>query len=77
MKPGPRSLDSFCPDVRLREDPKIRGCNFPVRWRESENVHANVSPDTGKRWSQDIPGNIARADDNWPQIKDKTPKELE
>jgi hypothetical protein len=29
----------------------------------------------GKRWSQDIPTNIAPADDNWPQ--DKTPKELE
>jgi hypothetical protein len=31
----------------------------------------------GRRWGQDIPGNIARADDNWPQIKDKTPKEIE
>jgi hypothetical protein len=34
------------------------------------------NPDVGKRWSQDIPTNIAHADDNWPQIKDKTPKEL-
>jgi hypothetical protein len=31
----------------------------------------------GKRWGQDIPTNIALADDNWPQIKGKTPKELE
>ena len=40
-------------------------------------LYLNFNPDVGRRWSQDIPANIARADDNWPQIKDKTPKELE
>jgi len=32
---------------------------------------------TRQRWSQGYSGNISHADDNWPQIKDKTPKELE
>jgi YHS domain-containing protein len=50
----------------------------PNVWKVVDNkLFLNVSPDTGKRWSQDIPGNVARANDNWPQIKDKTPKELE
>jgi len=50
----------------------------PNVWKVVDNkLYLNVSPATGKRWSQDIPGNIARADDNWPQIKEKTPKELE
>jgi hypothetical protein len=48
------------------------------RWRIVDNkLYLNNNPDVGKRWSQDIPGNIAHADDNWPQIKDKTPQELE
>ena len=50
----------------------------PNVWKVVDSkLFLNVSPDTGKRWSQDIPGNVARANDNWPQIKDKTPKELE
>jgi YHS domain-containing protein len=50
----------------------------PNVWRIVDNkLYLNNNPDVGKRWSQDIPGNIAHADDNWPQIKDKTPQELE
>src|SRR5262249_32834265 len=50
----------------------------PNVWRiVDQKLYLNNNPDVGKRWSQDIPGNISRADDNWPQIKDKTPKELE
>jgi YHS domain-containing protein len=50
----------------------------PTVWKIVDNkLFLNFNPDVGRRWSQDIPGNIARADDNWPQIKDKTPKEIE
>jgi YHS domain-containing protein len=55
---------------------KIEG--DPNVWKLVDNkLFLNANPDVGRRWSQDIPGNIARADDNWPQIKDKAPKELE
>jgi YHS domain-containing protein len=50
----------------------------PNVWKIVDSkLFLNVNPDVGRRWSQDIPGNVARADDNWPQIKDKAPKELE
>jgi YHS domain-containing protein len=50
----------------------------PNVWRIVDTkLYLNFNTDVGKRWSQDIPGNISRADDNWPRIKDKTPKELE
>ena len=50
----------------------------PNVWKIVDNkLYLNFNPDVGRRWSQDIPGNIAHADDNWPQIKDKAPKELE
>ena len=55
---------------KLEGDPNV--------WRiVDKRLYLNNNPDVGKRWSQDIPGNISHADDNWPQIKDKTPKELE
>jgi YHS domain-containing protein len=50
----------------------------PNVWKIVDNkLYLNFNPDVGRRWSQDVPGNISRADDNWPQIKDKTPKEIE
>jgi YHS domain-containing protein len=50
----------------------------PNVWKIVDSkLFLNVNPDVGRRWSQDIPGNVARANDNWPQIKDKAPKELE
>jgi hypothetical protein len=26
------------------------------------------------RWSEDIPGNVKSANDNWPSLKDKAPE---
>jgi YHS domain-containing protein len=50
----------------------------PNVWKVVDNkLFLNFNPDVSKRWNQDIPGNIARADENWPQIKEKTPKEIE
>jgi YHS domain-containing protein len=39
-------------------------------------LYLNVSADVFKRWAQDIPANIATANDTWPGIKDKAPKAL-
>jgi len=50
----------------------------PNVWKiVDQKLYLNVSPDVGVRWSKDIPGNIGRANENWPDIKSKTPKELE
>jgi hypothetical protein len=55
------------------------GRNRPARRTADTTIPDRLgrNPDVGKRWSQDNPTNIAPADDNWPQIEDKTPKELE
>jgi len=36
----------------------------------------NVNADVQKAWSRDVPGNIAKAETNWPDIKAKAPKDL-
>lgn len=40
-------------------------------------LYLNLSPAVAKRWNEDIPGNIRKANQNWSQIKDKMPKELQ
>ena len=42
----------------------------------NDKLYLNVSVDGFKAWSKDIPGNIAKADENWPAIKDVTPASL-
>ena len=39
-------------------------------------LYLNLDPGIKVMWRQDIPGNIAKADKNWPKIKDKAPSEL-
>jgi YHS domain-containing protein len=39
-------------------------------------LYLNVNADVFKKWSEDVPGNIAAAELNWPLIKDKTPGSL-
>lgn len=39
-------------------------------------LYLNVNADVFKKWSADVPGNIAKANSNWPSIKDKTPNTL-
>jgi YHS domain-containing protein len=39
-------------------------------------LYLNVNADVFKKWSEDVPGNIARAEANWPAIKDKAPSAL-
>lgn len=39
-------------------------------------LYLNVNADVFKKWSEDVPGNIGKADTNWPVIKDKAPASL-
>ena len=39
-------------------------------------LYLNVNADVFKKWSENVPGNIATADANWPAIKDKAPSAL-
>lgn len=42
----------------------------PAAWRiEGGKLYLNYSPSVQARWAQDIPGNIGKADRNWPDIK--------
>lgn len=43
----------------------------PEVWRIVDGkLYLNYSKDIQKRWEQDIPGNIAKADANWPKVLD-------
>jgi YHS domain-containing protein len=39
-------------------------------------LYLNVNADVAKKWSEDVPGNISKANVNWPKIADKAPKDL-
>jgi YHS domain-containing protein len=39
-------------------------------------LYLNVNAVVFAKWSEDVPGNIKKADSNWPQIKDKAPNAL-
>ncbi len=42
----------------------------PDAWRiESGRLYLNYSKSVQRRWERDIPGNIAKGDKNWPDIK--------
>ena len=44
----------------------------PEAWRIVEGrLFLNYSKDAQAKWVQDIPGNIAKADANWPKVLDK------
>lgn len=39
-------------------------------------LYLNVNQDVSVAWHRDIPGNLAKANENWPAIKDQTPESL-
>lgn len=39
-------------------------------------LYLNVNADVFKKWSEDVPGNIVKANANWPAIKDKAANSL-
>ena len=43
----------------------------PTAWRIVDGrLYLNYSHDVQRRWEQDIPGNIAKGDGNWPGVLD-------
>lgn len=49
----------------------------PQAWRVVDGkLYLNVNKDVQKRWLDDVPGNLAAADKNWPRLKDRVPKSL-
>lgn len=49
----------------------------PQVWKIVDGkLYLNVNSDAMTKWSEDIPGNLQKANDNWPHIKDKAPKDL-
>ena len=39
-------------------------------------LYMNLDPSIKVIWREDLPGNINKANKNWPKIKDKSPSEL-
>lgn len=49
----------------------------PNYWKiVNGRLYVNVNADVDKRWKEDPPANISKGNQNWPVIKEKTPKEL-
>ncbi len=49
----------------------------PELWRIVDGrLYLNVHKEAQTRWLEDVKGNLAQADKNWPRIKDKAPKGL-
>ncbi len=44
----------------------------PHAWKiVNGKLYLNLNPDVAKIWSQDIPGNITKADRNWPTLRNR------
>lgn len=49
----------------------------PQAWRVvDDKLYLNVNKDIQKKWLEDVPGHITKAEQTWPEIKNKTPKSL-
>lgn len=49
----------------------------PNYWKiVNGKLYVNVNADADKVWKENPPANISKGDQNWPEIKGKTPKEL-
>jgi len=49
----------------------------PNVWKIVDNkLYLNVNQDVAVAWNRDIPGNLERANENWPTIKNQTPEAL-
>ncbi len=72
--------DAFVADSE-RYAPRFGGyCAYAVRHGQTaptvpeawsivdDRLYLNFSPEVQARWEQDIPGNIAKADENWPAV---------
>lgn len=49
----------------------------PAAWKIVDDVlYVQANPGAASVWQRDIPGNIKRADGNWPKVKDQAPQDL-
>ena len=49
----------------------------PEEWEiVDEKLYMNLDPSIKVMWREDIPGNIKKANKNWPKIKNKAPQDL-
>lgn len=49
----------------------------PALWRVVDGtLYLNVNEEAQQHWQADIPGNIAQANGNWPNIRDMAPRDL-
>jgi len=49
----------------------------PEAWKiVNGTLYLNLDKNIQKIWFEDIPGNIVKADQHWPNIKDKAPADL-
>lgn len=49
----------------------------PEVWKVVDGkLYLNVNSDVKVKWSEDIPGNLKKAYETWPSIKDKAPRDL-
>jgi YHS domain-containing protein len=49
----------------------------PNAWKVVDGkLYLNLSPEVQKKWLEDVPGNIAKADAAWPAIKEQSPEAL-
>lgn len=49
----------------------------PTLWRVVDGkLYLNVGEPAQKRWLEDVPGNITKANENWPSIMNAAPKAL-
>jgi len=49
----------------------------PTVWKVvNDKLYLNVNKDVAVAWNRDIPGNLYKASENWPEIKYSTPQSL-
>ncbi|WP_421723413.1 YHS domain-containing (seleno)protein [Bauldia sp.] len=49
----------------------------PAAWRiVDDRLYVQANPRAKEVWDRDVPGNIEKADINWPNVKDKAPADL-
>lgn len=49
----------------------------PNAWKVVDGkLYLNLSPDVQKKWLEDVPGNITKADAAWPKIEAESPEIL-
>jgi YHS domain-containing protein len=56
-------------------DKKLDG--DPTAWRiVDDKLYLNVNKDVQKKWLEEVPGNLVKAGQSWPVIKNKAPQTL-